>query len=158
IDPLAHTTTHSYDPAYAGGYSTQTCSPTTNGVAHCVSGTYDFNTGLLTSFTNENATVQAAGNTPGDSAHTATYSYDFMSRLTSATSPPDPNNGNSQAQTGFAYSAANVFPFTLTTTKSITPTMTDSASSTYDGLGRSYKTQHPLPNGTAEVDTTFDAV
>ena len=65
IDPLGHATTHSYDPFYAGAYSTQTCSPTTNGVAHCVSGTYDFNSGLLTSLTNENATTQASGNTPG---------------------------------------------------------------------------------------------
>ena len=55
-----------YDPFYAGAYATQTCSPTTNGVAHCVSGTYDFTTGVLTSLTNENATTQASGNTPGD--------------------------------------------------------------------------------------------
>src|SRR5262249_11712313 len=64
MDPLGHTTTHSYDPAYAGALVTNTCSPSTNGVAHCVSATYDFPTGLVTSFTNENATTQASGNTP----------------------------------------------------------------------------------------------
>ncbi len=46
IDPLGHTTTHSYDPAYAGAYSTQICTPQTGTFVHCVSGTYDFNTGV----------------------------------------------------------------------------------------------------------------
>ena len=71
FDPLGHTTTHSYDAAYVGAYSTKTCSPSTGGVTHCVSGTYDFNTGFLTSLTNENATTQASGNTQGDAAHTS---------------------------------------------------------------------------------------
>src|SRR5262249_74156 len=57
FDALGNATTHSYDLAYAGVYSTKTCSPTTNGVAHCVSGTYDFTTGLLTSFTDENNNI-----------------------------------------------------------------------------------------------------
>src|SRR6266403_100768 len=47
IDPLGHATTHSYDPAYKGAYSTSTC----NALSQCVSGTYDFTTGLLASFT-----------------------------------------------------------------------------------------------------------
>jgi len=55
IDALGNTTRHSYDSAYAGAYSTQTC----NALSQCVSGTYDLNTGLLTSFTNANATTQA---------------------------------------------------------------------------------------------------
>ncbi len=66
IDPLGHTTTLTYDPFYVGAYVTQTCSPQTGSVTHCVSGTYDFNTGALTSLTSENATTQASGNTPGD--------------------------------------------------------------------------------------------
>jgi hypothetical protein len=71
-DPLGHTTTHFYDSAYAGAYSTKTC----NAKSQCVSGTYDFNTGLLTSLTNANATLQASGNTPGDAAHTTNFNYD----------------------------------------------------------------------------------
>jgi RHS repeat-associated protein len=157
IDPLGHTTTHTYDPAYVGGYATQTCSPSTSGVSHCVSGTYDFNTGLLTSLTNENATTQAAGNTPGDSAHTSNYSYDSMFRLTSAQAPPDAANSGARAQNNFYFSAPNVFPVSVQRTKSITNALSDSATSFFDGLGRGYKTQHALPNGTANVDTTFDA-
>ena len=156
IDPLGHATTHSYDPFYAGAYSTQTCSPTTNSVAHCVSGTYEFNSGLLTSLTNENATTQASGNTPGDGAHTSNYSYDSMLRLVSATAPPDPANGGLNAQTSFNFPALNVFPFNVQRTKSITASLTDSATSYFDGLGRVYQSQHVLPNGTSTVDTTFD--
>jgi YD repeat-containing protein len=154
LDPLGNATTHSYDPAYLGAYSTSTC----NALNQCVSGTYDFTTGLLTSFTNANATQQASGNTQGDAAHTIVYGYDLMSRLTSATFPPDPANGGAQAKTKLQYPVPITLPFTVTKTRSITPTLTDSVSSIYDGLGRAYKTQHALPNGTATVDTIYDGL
>lgn len=156
IDPLGHTTTLSYDPIYAGGYVTQTCSPQTGSVSHCVSGTYDLNTGVLTSLTNENATLQASGNTFGDPAHTSNYTYDFMFRITKAQAPPDPANNSLRAETSLNFSAPNAFPFNVQRTKSITASLTDSATSVFDGLGRTYQSQHVLPNGTATVDTTFD--
>jgi RHS repeat-associated protein len=156
IDPLGHTTTYSYDPFYVAAYLTQTCSPATGSFTHCVSGTYDFNTGFLTSLTNENATTQASGNTPGDSAHTSNYTYDPMFRLTSGQAPPDPANGSLRAQNTFTFSAPNTFPISVQRTRSVTSTLSDSASNTYDGLGRVFKTQHTLPNGTATVDSTFD--
>ncbi len=155
-DPLGHTTTHLYDSAYAGAFSTQTCSPSTNGgtVTHCVSGTYDFNTGLLTSLTNENATTQASGNSPGDSAHTSSFIYDSYWRLLSAKSPPDPANSNMQNTTSFTYSLS---PLMVTRQKSVTTGLNDSASAYFDGVGRSFKSTHTLPNGTATTVTTFDA-
>jgi hypothetical protein len=156
IDALGHTTTHTYDPAYIGAYATQTCSPATNAVAHCVSGTYDINSGLLTSLSNENATTPASGNTPGDTAHTSNYSYDSMFRITSAQAPPDPANGGAQPQTSFNFSAPNAFPLNVQRTTSITASLTDSATSFFDGLGRGYQSQHVLQNGTAIVNTTFD--
>ncbi|HVG92512.1 MAG TPA: RHS repeat-associated core domain-containing protein, partial [Alphaproteobacteria bacterium] len=156
IDPLGHATTHSYDPFYKGAYGTQTCSPTTNGVAHCVSGTYDFNTGVLTSLTNENATGQASGNTQGDAAHTSNYITDFMWRITSAQAPPDPANSSQRATTSFNFSLPNTFPVNVQRSKSVTTALSDSATSFFDGLGRGYKGQHVLPNGTATVDTAFD--
>ena len=121
-----------------------------------MSGTYDFNTGVLTSLTNENATGQASGNTPGDAAHTSNYTYDYMFRITSAQAPPDPANGGLSAQTSFNFSAPNAFPLSVQRTKSITTGLTDSATSFFDGLGRSYQSQHVLPGGTATVDTTLD--
>ncbi|HEY2390212.1 MAG TPA: RHS repeat-associated core domain-containing protein [Candidatus Angelobacter sp.] len=157
IDPLGHTTTYSYDPAYVGGYVTETCSPPTNSIAHCVSGTYDFNTGVLTSLTNENATTQASGNTQGDAAHTSNYTYDFMFRITSAQAPPDSANSGARAENTFTFSPPNVFPLSMQRTKSITNALSDSATSFFDGLGRSNRTQHAVPGNTATVDTTFDA-
>jgi RHS repeat-associated protein len=154
-DSLGHTTTLSYDPAYVGGYVTQTCSPQTGSVAHCVSGTYDLTTGVLSSLTNENATAQASGNTPGDGAHTSNFSYDSMSRILSGQTPPDPANGNARATTSFNY-ITNSIPWSVSLTKSITNALNDSATSFFDGLGRAYQSQHVLPNGTATVDTTFD--
>jgi RHS repeat-associated protein len=156
IDPLGHTTTHSYDPFYVGAYATQTCSPTTNSITHCVSGTYDFNTGVLTSLTNENAGTQASGNSPGDSGHTSNYTYDSMFRITSAQAPPDPANSGLHAQTNFTFSSPGALPVTVQRTKSVTSALSDSATSFFDGLGRGYQSQHVLPNGTATVDTTFD--
>ena len=158
IDPLGHTTTLTYDSAYAGAYVTQTCSPQTSGVAHCVSGTYDFVTGLLESLTNENATTSASGSTPGDSAHTATYAYDTSWRLSSAQAPPDPANGNAQATTTLTPSAANAFPLTVQASKSVTAAMNDLVTTTFDGLARPFKTQHAVPGNTATVLTTYDGV
>jgi RHS repeat-associated protein len=159
-DPLGHTTSHLYDLAYQGALSTQSCSPATAGgtVAHCVSGTYDFSTGLLTSLTNENATQQASGNTQGDPAHTSTFTYDSFLRLTQALAPTDPANGNLQASSTLIYPATAVFPETVTRKRSITSALSDSATSYFDGLGRAYQSDHVTPGGTAEVLTTYDAV
>src|SRR6266700_1880978 len=160
VDALGHTTTHSYDSAYAGAYSTQTCSPATSSgaVTHCVSGTYDFNTGVLTSLTNENATTQASGNTPGDSAHTSNFSYDYLWRMTNAQAPPDPANSSARAQTTFTFSTPNSFPLNIQRQRSVTNSLTDVATAYFDGLARSYQGQHTTPSGPVTVNTTFDGL
>ncbi|HET6843359.1 MAG TPA: RHS repeat-associated core domain-containing protein [Candidatus Angelobacter sp.] len=154
IDALGNTTTHSYDPVYDGAYSTKTC----NALSQCVSGTYDFNTGLITSFTNANATTQASGNTAGDSAHTSSYSYDNMWRLITGQAPPDPANNSAQAQTTFTYSPANNFPLSVQRQHSITAGLTDSATTYFDALFRPNQTQHVTSGGTVTVNTTYDAL
>ncbi|HEV3316973.1 MAG TPA: hypothetical protein VG488_08400, partial [Candidatus Angelobacter sp.] len=148
IDPLGHTTTHSYDPFYAGAYSTKT----QDALGHVVSGTYDFSTGLLTSFTNANAASQASGNTPGSSAYTTNYAYDFMSRMTSATLPADPS-GN-QPQTTFNYPDLT----TVERLHKITASLTDDAFTYSDGLGRPIRAKHIVPGGNALVDTAYDGL
>src|SRR5205823_13849008 len=40
--------------------------------------------------------------------------------------------------------------------KSITNSLSDSATAYFDGLGRPYQTQHVMPDGTAKVDTVYD--
>jgi YD repeat-containing protein len=145
-DPLGHTTTYSYDPQF-GTFPTQTCSPATAGgaVTHCVSGSYDPMIGLLTSFTDQNQ-------------QTTSYSYDSLtSRITTALAPPDPANSNIRALTQFNYSQPNVFPMTVQVSRPVTTALTDSVTSTYDGLGRVFKTEHAMPSGPAStVVTTHD--
>ena len=144
VDPLNHTATFTYDSTYAGAYVTQTCPPTTAGITHCVSGTYDFTTGLLTSFTDQNGA-------------TSNYGYDIFGRLTSGQEPADPTNGNNRPNISFTFPTTVSFPFTFTRQKSITPSLSDSVTTLLDGLGRPYQTQHAVPGNTAVVDTTFDA-
>jgi RHS repeat-associated protein len=139
IDPLGNTTTHSYSLTYAGALPTQTC----NAKNHCVSGTYDGNTGLLTSFTDANS-------------QTSNYSYDLMSRITSALAPADPGNGGARAQTTFTYSTPNGFPMSVQRQQSITPGVMDSTTTYFDGLGHSFRTQHATPGGTVTVNTAYD--
>jgi RHS repeat-associated protein len=149
IDALGNSTTHSYDPFYVGAYSTKTC----NALNQCVSGTYDFSTGLLTSLTNANATTQASGNTPGDAAHTSNYSYDFMERLVWAISPADP--ANNYPQTWFNYPNLT----TMERLHTIAPGLKDDAFTYADGLGRTIQTKHVLPgSNNALVDTTYDGL
>jgi RHS repeat-associated protein len=144
IDPLNHTVTFTYDPTYAGAYVTQTCPPTTNGVTHCVSGAYDFTSGLLTAFTDQNG-------------GTSNYGYDIFGRLTLGQEPADPTNGNSRPNISFTFPVTVSFPFTFTRNKSITPSLSDSVTTLLDGVGRPYQTQHAVPGNTAVVDTSFDA-
>ena len=73
-DPGGHTTTFAYSPTYIGAYVTQTQMPTTGTVQHVISGQYDFNTGAVTSFTDQNA-------------QSSSYSYDYLARITGASFP-----------------------------------------------------------------------
>ncbi len=147
IDPLTHTTTYAYDPAYAGAYRTKT----TNALGHITSGTYDFNTGLLTSFTDANATQQAVGNTPGDPNHTTFYFYDIMERLTGVTYPDG-------GHTSFDFNGDPVPPH-ITQSQTATPDPTIVHDNFYDGLGRITRAQLTSdPEGIDYTDTTYDPV
>ena len=148
IDPLNHASTQSYDLFYAGVYPTKTC----DALNHCVSGTYDFTTGLLTSFTNQNASTTAISNTPGDAAYTASYGYDTFSRMTSATFPDG-------GRVSFNYSAPGVLPVYMEKLTKITAALPDDDSFAYlDGLGRPFKGVHKTPTGDVTVMKTFDAL
>src|SRR5579859_2924575 len=153
-DPLGNATTFTYDPAFMGAYVTQTQMPTTgNGIQHATHAWYDFNTGLKISATDQNN-------------QTTTYSYDNMSRVTSVTGPPDPNNGNQQAQTAYGY---NDTPYTpgSNTPYAYQQEKIDANSQTtswtqFDGLGRVIRTaklnSEASPNIVDEVDTCYDSL
>src|SRR5581483_10934355 len=147
IDPLNNATTHSYDSIYAGAYPTRTC----DALNHCTSGTYDFTTGLLTSFTNQNGTIPASGNTPGDPAHTTNYSYDPMARIRLAVFPDG-------GQISFNYSPSNTFPLNVEKVRKINATLDDHSFAYLDGLGRPVKAVHRTPSGDVIVNTDYDAL
>src|SRR5205085_12139086 len=115
--------------------------------------TYDFSTGLLTSFTTANASTQASGNTPGDAAHTSNYTYDFMGRMSLATLPADASGNH--PQTTFNYPDVT----TVERLHKITASLTDDAFTYFDPLGRAMRSKHVLPGGNnALVDTTYDGL
>lgn len=143
IDAMGHATTFTHDSVYAGAYTTRTC----NALNQCESGTYDFTSGLTTSYTNQNGATQASGNTPGDAAHTYSYGYDFLSRMTSASSPDG-------GLTTYTYPSLTEFD----RQKKINATTTDVSANFVDGFGRPIRQQHTTPSGVARTDTTYDGL
>jgi RHS repeat-associated protein len=142
-DPLGHMTQYTYSSAFAGAYLTQTNLPDTQMpdpgapiVHHIISGNYDFNTGLLTSFTDENS-------------QSFTYTYDDMLRLTQGNHPD-------AGITKFSYPDSN----TVQRQRLITGTTYDDFKVKFDGLGRPYQTQQLTPDCASyiRVDTTYDVV
>jgi len=141
-DPLNHTTTYTYATDFLGAYLTQTNLPSTQMpdpaapvVAHVISGYYDFNTGLLTSFTDENG-------------QNFTYRYDDMLRLTQGNHPDG-------GLTNFSYPDPN----TVERQRLITGTTYDDYKVKFDGLGRPYQTLQLTPDCTngIKVDTGYDS-
>jgi len=140
IDPLGNTTTFSYSTSFHGAYLTQTNMPDTGSPAvhHAISGNYDFNTGLLTSFTDEN---------------NQQYTYTYEGLLLRLTEGDHPDGG----KTLFTHPD----PLTITRQRLITTTPAatyDSYTVKFDGLGRPIQTQQVTPSGTVLVDTTYDAI
>ncbi len=139
-DPCVHTTTYSYSATFAGAFMTQTQFPDTNSpnlAHHIISGNYDFNTGVLTSRTDENS-------------RTTTYAYDNLLRLTNVTYP-SPDGG----QWNYFYPDM----VTVERTKQIDGTRTTDEFAHFDGLGREIR--HIAANDEStpydQVDTCYDA-
>ena len=145
FDPLGpFDITYTYSSTFAGAYLTQTNMPDTQMpdsgapiVHHVISGNYDFNTGLLTSFTDENS-------------QTYTYTYDTYA----AAHARQPSGRRDQ--TKFLYPDPN----TVERQRLITGTTYDDFKVKFDGLGRPYQTQQVTPDCASyiKVDTTYDSV
>jgi RHS repeat-associated protein len=140
-DLRGNQTTYSYSSANYGAYVTQTQYPNTGSpaVTHIISGVYDFNTGLLTSFTDQNS-------------QNSTYGYDLLGRVTSGNYP----DGGS---VGFSYN--DIPPVSIQKTVAITATLPKVTNSVFDGLGRVSETQllHDpdcgAGSGSVKVDYTY---
>jgi YD repeat-containing protein len=136
-DPNGNTTTYSYSPSFTGAYRTGTCYPQTGSVAHCISGNYDFNSGLPTSYTDENN-------------QTSPYSYDNLFRMIGASYPDG-------GQTTINYNGDPVPPH-ITKTVVASPNPSIVTDYFYDGLGRIKTKQLSDPSGADLTDTTYDAL
>jgi|GEM_PF-752730 len=135
-DPLQHTTTTYFDST--GAYPNKIC----NALNQCSYQVHDFNTGLMTSFTDVN------GSQAGDPTHTTSYTFDTLLRPL-CTNLPD------GGQTCLSYPDANHVSRQQIITASLPP---DTSTTVFDGLGRVSQTQHTLPAGVSKVDTTYDPV
>lgn len=137
-DPGGHATTFAYNvTTLKGAFPTQVTGPTTGGVTHVASTNYDFNTGVVTSSTDQNGNATS-------------YNYDSSFRLTQRSAPDG-------GQVNFAYT--NSAPFKVTVTAKITSTMNVTAEGEVDGLGRVKQTRLTSdPEGTDYTDTTYDVV
>ncbi|HTC93269.1 MAG TPA: RHS repeat-associated core domain-containing protein [Terriglobales bacterium] len=162
IDAKGNVTKISYDST--GMFQSQVQLPTTsNGVQHIVYTSYDLNTGLKTSLTDQNGTG------PGDPAHTTSYTYDNMGRVKSVTGPPDPNNGGQSSQTVYTYDDVPAVPYQnqlrqlpeVEVQQNIDGRLTDSFT-LFDGLGRAARTatknDEDPNNPYDQVDTCYDGV
>lgn len=139
IDALENATTHTYDPG-AGAYPTQSCDP----LSHCLNAAYDVNTGLETSFTDENGQITK-------------YFYDLMFRISQVNWPAQVVNGS-------AIIGQTTFTYTDTPGSISVQRMQQQDGNTaitdfqyFDGLGRLVGTQLNDPSGNILVNTTFDA-
>lgn len=150
-DPKGYTTSYLYDPVYAGAYLTQTTMPQTSGVNHVVSATYDYNTGKVTNFTDQNSQV-------------STYTYDALGRIWNAHLPDA--GAASAISKEFCYPSfttitemtALTSPLASTSSSASCPAVSGNSAhavqSTYDGLGR-IKSVADLGAHT-QIDTTYD--
>src|SRR6185437_7615006 len=126
-------TTYAYSSTYEGAYVTQTTMPATGSVQHIVSATYDYNTGKVASFTDQNGQVSS-------------YQYDTLWRPTSASYPDG-------GQLTLLYPDLQ----TIEVQKKIDSRVKDSFSYA-DGLARTKQTKlQSDPQGPVYADTTYDA-
>src|ERR1019366_3300317 len=132
--------TYSYSSANYGAYLTQTQYPNTGSppVTHSISGGYDFNTGLLTSFTDQNG-------------QTSKYGYDLLGRVTSASYPDKGSVGVSYTDT---------VPWQIQKTVATTSSLNKVTNAVFDGLGRSSEAQSHDPDcqvgsELVKVDSTY---
>ena len=135
-DSLAHVTTYSYSGIYAGAYVTQITMPQTGSVQHVTGGTYDFATGKIASFTDQNGS-------------TSNYQYDTLWRVSTASFPDG-------GQATFSYPNLT----TIQRNKNITSSLVRTDVSIFDGLGRLTQTQlcedGPTCSKLIRTVTTYD--
>jgi len=142
-DPCLNATTYLYSSTYYGAYPTTI----TNALGQITTFGYDFDTGLVTSTIDPNL-------------QSTTKSYDIMGRLTGIAYPDGGSTAYCYTDMGGATcSQASGPPYEVVTTRAITASVNETATTVYDGLGRVTQTQlNSDPGNTTYTQTTYDAV
>ena len=139
VDPNGNVTKFTYSATDNGAYMTQTNFPDTTSPSlahHVISGTYDFNTGQLNNFTDQNSQVSS-------------YIYDLLGRITSANFPDF-------GLTTFTYNDVALSAYVERDEK-INSSATNQFRINFDGMGRRKQTQlRSDPVGIDYVDYTYD--
>jgi RHS repeat-associated protein len=155
-DSNGNVTNIAYDST--GVFPSELMRPATNGISHNSWTSYDRNSGLLVSSTDEN------GSGAGDPAHTTRYSYDNMKRVTGVTLPPS-TTGAASGGTSYCYTdlsnscPSGAIPNSVYTVTDAAPDPNIANVAVYDGLGR--EVQHATlsaPGGTLSTETAYDPV
>jgi len=143
-----HTTYYTYDST--GLYVTKVQKPSTN-VPHISYYQQDYNTGLTTAISDENASSAS------DAQHTTFYSYDPMGRLTQVSYPDGGQVVQCFTDVGGSICAQSSPPYSVVSQTKQNATASVRKSVVYDGVGRAIQTQlNSDPGGTVYADTTYD--
>jgi len=151
-DPLGnsgvpnHTTTYAYDPT--GLYVTSRTQPSTNGVPHVNYYSQDFNTGLLTIATDQNASSVS------DTAHSTRYTFNNGNRLTRVDYPDGGWLTQCYTDEGEDGCSKTAPPYSMVSQRAQNSTVTEQSSVLFDGLGRPVQSTDPAG---ATTETTYDA-
>jgi RHS repeat-associated protein len=148
IDPKGNSTAITYDST--GLYATKIQSPDTNGVHHIDQFAYDFNTGLLTSHTDQNGQVTSVA-------------YDTVERPIQVVRPDTGTvtrcYSDEGAVAGYLSCSQSSAPYSSVTTAQVAASLNEVSTDLFDGLGR--LNQHQLdsdPDGATYTDTSYDAL
>ena len=127
-----------------GMYPTSVSQSTTNGIAHVNYFSYDFNTGLILSHTDQN------GSNSGDTAHTTIFQYvDPLNRLTKVIYP---TMAAGTPEVDFSYNSSTN---TVMKKQAQGSGITLNSSYQYDGLGRTIETNDTAG---ATVDIVYNSI
>lgn len=143
IDANLNATQITYDST--GLFPSQIQYPTTNGVAHIEKFSFDLNTGLLNSRTDQNS-------------NSTSYQYDGIRRITTASYPDGGQTTYCYTDEGGPTCTQSAPPLKVVSTRLASPSPSVTTTTIYDGLGRPTETLNSDPDCSSgdRTDITYN--